>query len=166
MNRVVVLGAGGAGKTELANGLAARTGLPVVHLDRLFWKPGWQQGPREDFRAAVDEAVGGERWIIDGNFLSAGDARFERADTAIFLDLPRTTCIARVLRRAVRDRGSRRPDLPEGCREGFDWDFLKWIWHFGRDDRPRILETLARFRGDVVQLHSAAEVQSYLTSVT
>jgi adenylate kinase family enzyme len=162
VNRVVVLGAGGAGKTQLSNGLAARTGLPVVHLDTLFWKPGWQPGPREDFRAAVDEAVQGERWIIDGNFLSAGDARFARADTAIFLDLPRRTCIARVLRRAIRDRGIRRPDLPEGCSEGFDWDFLKWIWNFGRDDRPRILETLGRFHGDVVQLRSAAEVRSYL----
>ena len=115
----------------------------------------------------MDEAVGGERWIIDGNFLSAGRRALRAGGHD---DLPRPAAHnlyrTRAFRRAVRDRGSRRPDLPEGCREGFDWDFLKWIWHFGRDDRPRILETLGRFRGDVVQLRSAAEVQSYLTSVT
>jgi adenylate kinase family enzyme len=165
MQRVVVLGAGGAGKTELAHTIARRAGLPIVHLDLLFWRPGWELAPREEARAALDAAVAAERWIIDGNFLSAGDARFERADTVVFLDLPRTTCIARVLRRAVRDRGSGRPDLPEGCREGFDWAFLKWIWNFGRDDRPRILERLAQTRAQVVHLRSPAEVRRYAGSL-
>jgi adenylate kinase family enzyme len=152
VKRVVVLGAGGAGKTQLAVQLARQTGLPVVHLDPIFWRPGWQPAPREETRVALDEAVAQELWIIDGNWLSAGDARFERADTAIFLDFPRTTCIARVVRRAVRDRPVRRPDLPDGCREGFDWAFLKWIWNFGRDDRPLILETLGRFTDYLVSL--------------
>jgi adenylate kinase family enzyme len=165
VKRVVVLGAGGAGKTQLALEVARRTGLPVVHLDPIFWRPGWELAPREEARAALDKAVAQERWIIDGNFLSAGDARFERAETAIFLDLPRTTCIARVVRRTVRDRRNRRPDLPDGCREGFDWAFLKWIWNFGSDDRPRILETLGRFRGDVVQLRSSRQVHDYLSSL-
>jgi adenylate kinase family enzyme len=165
VERVVVLGAGGAGKTELALQIASRTGLPVVHLDPMYWRPDWTPAPREEFRRALDRAVAEERWVIDGNFLSAGDARFERADTVVFLDLPRVTCITRVLRRAVRDRRRRRPDLPDGCEEGFDWDFLKWIWSFSRDDRPRIVERMHESKADAVHLRSAAEVRSYVESL-
>lgn len=164
MKRVVVLGVGGAGKTRLAHAIARSTGLPIVHLDRIFWRPGWQLAPRDEARAALDEAVAQERWIIDGNFLSAGDARFERADTVVFLDLPRTTCLARAVRRAVRDRGRTRPDLPDGCPEGFDWRFYKWIWNFGRDDRPRILERLDETDAEVVHLRSRAAVERYVES--
>jgi adenylate kinase family enzyme len=165
VERVVVLGCGGAGKSTVANALAARTGLPVVYLDRIFWRPGWKHVPREEARAVLDDAIAEERWILDGNWLSVGDARFERADTAIFLDIPRMTCLARVIRRALRDRRRRRPDLPDGCEEGFDWTFLKWIWNFGRDDRPRIVETLGRFQGNAVHLRSAAEVKHYVESI-
>lgn len=165
MNRVVVLGVGGAGKTRLAHEIAGRTGLPIVHLDRIFWRPGWELAPRDEARAALEQAVAEDRWIIDGNFLSAGDARFERADTVVFLDLPRTTCLARAVRRAVRDRGRTRPDLPDGCPEGFDLDFYKWIWNFGRDDRPRILERMEETDAEVVHLRSPAEVTRYVASL-
>jgi adenylate kinase family enzyme len=165
VERVVVLGPGGAGKSELSRELARRTGLPIVYLDPLFWRPGWKPGPRDEFRRALDEAVARERWIIDGNFLSAGDARFELADTVVFLDLPRTLCIARALKRLARDRRRTRPDLPDGCREGFDWAFLKWIWRFQHDDRPRIMDTLARFQGTVVHLRSRAGVRRYVESL-
>lgn len=166
MKRVVVLGVGGAGKTRLAHAVARTTGLPIVHLDRIFWRPGWQLAPRDEARAALDEAVAGERWIIDGNFLSVGDARFERADTVVFLDLPRMTCLARALRRAFRDRGRMRPDLPDGCPEGFDLDFYRWIWNFGRDDRPQILERLEQTGADVVHLRSRADVERYVESLS
>ncbi len=96
--------------------------------------------------------------------MSAGDARFERADTAIFLDLPRRICITRAVRRFLRDGRSRRPDLPEGCEEGLDWAFLKWMWHFDRDDRPQILERLRQSPAEVVHLRSPADVQRYLAS--
>lgn len=165
MNRVVVLGNGGSGKSELSRELSRRTGLPVVHLDPLFWQPGWKPGPRDEFRRAVDEAAAAERWIIDGNFLNAGDTRLERADTAIFLDLPRRVSMTRALRRFVRDRRTNRPDLPEGCREALDWEFVKWMWKFDRDDRPRILERLEDADADVVHLRSPADVSRYLESV-
>lgn len=165
MQRVVVLGPGGAGKSELSRALARHTGLPVVYLDRLYWRPGWKPAPREEFLRALDAAVAGERWIIDGNFLSAGDARFERADTVVFLDLPRAVCLSRALRRAVRHYRRRdRADLPEGCPEGFDWAFYKWIWNWPRNDRPRLLEKLAQTQADVVHLRSPDEVRRYVAS--
>jgi adenylate kinase family enzyme len=170
MERVVLLGPGGAGKSELATRLSSKTGLPVVHLDPIFWREGWKPAPREEARATLAKAFAGERWILDGNFLDeagAGDARFDRADTVVFLDLARATCLWRVLSRLVRDRRRARPDLPEGCSEGFDPALLRWIWRYPRTDRPRVLALLSNLDGrtDVHHLRSRADVRRYLETL-
>src|SRR5207245_1270390 len=144
------------------------TGLPVVHLDVLFWRPGWTPAPREEARAAFAAAIAEEGWILDGNFLTVENAyaRFDRADTVIFLDLPRATCLWRVLKRFVRERRRSRPDLPEGCPEGLELSFLRWIWRYPRDDRPRVVGILASLdrRVDVRHLRSRSDVRRYLDS--
>jgi adenylate kinase family enzyme len=169
MERVVILGPGGAGKSELATSLSRRTGLPVVHLDVLFWREGWTSAPRDEALRDLAAAIAGDRWILDGNFQGdegAGeDARFDRADTVIFLDLARSICLWRVLRRLVRDRGRSRPDLPEGSSESFDFALLRWIWSYPKTDRPRVLGLLARLgeRGvDIHHLRSPADVRRFL----
>jgi len=164
VERVVVLGPAGAGKTELATLIAARTGLPLVHLDPLFWRSGWTAAPEDEARAALRETIGRERWVLDGNFLDGrGDARFDRADTVVFLDLPRRTCFRRVLTRLARDRGRSRPDLPEGCSEGLDLALLRWIWRYPRTDRPAVLELLADLDGVAVRrLRSPRDVRRYV----
>ena len=168
MRRVVVLGSVGAGKTALALEISRRTELPVVHLDRLFWRAGWAPAPQDQARRRLAEASEGDRWILDGNFLSdegeAEDRRFARADTVIFLDLPRRTCLWRVLRRRVRDRGRDRPDLPEGCSEGLGPSVLRWIWTYPAVERPRVLRILDRLdpRVAVHHLRSRADVRRFL----
>jgi adenylate kinase family enzyme len=168
VERVAILGCGGAGKSTLATQLSARTGLPVVYLDRLFWAPGWQPRPDDAARAALDEAVCREHWVLDGNFLlfDGRDQRFARADTVVFLDVPRRTCLRRALTRLVRDRGRARNDLPDGCREGLDLPFLRWIWRYPRTDRPRVLRLLDGLDGSVAvhRLRSPADVQRFLES--
>jgi adenylate kinase family enzyme len=165
VQRVVVLGPGGAGKTQLAHAVAARTGLPVVHLDRIFWREEWKPAPRDEARRELEAVVAGERWILDGNFLDAGDARFERADTVIFLDLPRRTCLRRALWRLVRDRSRTRPDLPD--HEGFDLPFVRWIWRYPHEDRPRVLALLDSVSGaDIRRLRSPREVRRYVATLS
>ncbi len=170
MQRVVVLGSAGAGKSALATEIARRTGLPLVHLDVLFWAPGWTPAPREDALRRLRAAVAGERWILDGNFLGGDggeqDGRFRRADAVVFLDVSRTKCVWRVLSRLVRDRGRPRPDLPAGCAEGFDLALLRWIWSYPRVDRPRVLRLLAELqeRVDVHHLRSRADVRRFLAA--
>jgi adenylate kinase family enzyme len=165
VHRVAILGSGGAGKSVLAAALADRTGLPVVHLDVLYWKPGWTQPPEEEFVDALDATVAGETWILDGNFLRHGthDPRFARADTVIFLDLPRTTCLWRVVRRRVREARSPRRDLPEGCREAIDLEFMRWVWRYPARNRPHVLALLDGLHGvDVRHLRSSAGVRRYV----
>lgn len=170
MRRALILGPGGAGKSELARQISSKTGLPVTHLDVLFWQEGWTPAPRDEAVAQLASVVATDRWIIDGNFLKYADAdgRFERADTVIFLDLPRATCLWRITKRLVRDRNRRRPDLPDGCQEGFDPDGIKWIWNYRRRDRPQVMSRLdpIRDRAQVLHLMKRADVRKYLDSLT
>jgi adenylate kinase family enzyme len=164
VERVVVLGSSGSGKTMLAEALARRTGLPIVYLDLLFWRPGWKRAPEDEAVGALEARLAEDRWIVEGDFLGAGDTRFERADTVVFLDFPRHTCIRRVLWRLVRDRRRSRPDLPEGCREEIDLDLLRWVWRYRRNTRPRVLEILQRLNPHVRvrRLRSPADVRRFL----
>ncbi|HZO62547.1 MAG TPA: hypothetical protein VFB35_06150 [Gaiellaceae bacterium] len=164
MRRVVVLGSGGSGKSRVAGELGRRTGLPVVHLDRIFWAPGWRERPADDAARDLRALVAGDEWILDGNFLNRlGGERLARADAVVFLDLPRLTCLRRALWRRVRNED--RPDLPDGCPEQFDLAFYRWIWRFPREDRPEILRLLEGLDADVHRLRSRAEVERYLESV-
>ena len=165
---MAILGSGGAGKSMLAAAIAERTGLAVVHLDVLYWKPGWTQPPPEEFAGVLDAAVARDRWILDGNFLrhDGVDPRFARADTVIFLDLPRTTCLWRVVKRRVQEARSPRLDLPAGCRESIDLSFMRWVWNYPRRNRPRVLALLEGLDGvDVHRLRSDGEVRRFLESL-
>ena len=165
----MILGPVGSGKSMLARRLSERTKLPVVHMDLLFWRAGWTPAPREAARQALRQAIAGRRWILDGNFLpeesDGWDERFERADTVVFLDVPRRTCLRRVVGRVLRERGARRPDLPEGCDEGLGLDVIRWIWSYPRRERPRVLRLLARVEGRRAAVHhlrAAADFERFL----
>jgi adenylate kinase family enzyme len=165
VERIAVLGPAGAGKTQFATTVARRTGLPVVHLDPLFWRAGWTVAPEAEARAALAAAVAEDAWILEGNFLTFDrvDERFARADTVVYLDLPRRVCFWRVLARIVRDRRRPRPDLPDGCREGLDLPLLRWIWRYPSTDRPRVLALLAGLDGVAVRrLRSRRDVRRFL----
>ena len=116
------------------------------------------------WRRRVGELAGGEAWIIDGNYSGTLDVRLAACDTVIFLDLPRAVCLWRVLKRALMYKGSRRPDMAEGCREKFDLSFLIWIWNYPSRTRPKVVELLKQHSQDkkVVRLRSRAEVEKFL----
>lgn len=121
----------------------------MVHLDTIFWGPDWVPVPQSRALPEIRAVIAGERWILDGDFLDADRERFDRADTVYFLDLPRRTCLRRALWRLIRDRRRRRPDLPEGAHEVWDWQLLRWIWRYPTLDRPLILGLLSKLPAGV-----------------
>ncbi len=137
--RIAVLGSGGAGKSTVARAIAARVGLPLHHLDRLYWLPGWQATPDPDWEALQRELVREERWMVDGNYSRTLAIRLDRADGVLLLDLPRRVCLWRAFWRSMRLYGKVRPDLGAGCPEHFDLEFLAWIWAFPRRTRGKLL---------------------------
>jgi adenylate kinase family enzyme len=110
--RVLVIGMAGSGKSAFSRALSARTGLPVIHLDFHYWKPGWVKPSDSEWRAKQRSLLAGNAWIADGNDHQTLDLRLERADTVVVLDTPWWTCAARAF-----VRGIRRPvgEMPEGC---------------------------------------------------
>ena len=164
MKRVLVIGSAGAGKSTLARRLGELLGLEVIHLDRLFWHSGWVETPREQWRERVLELLARESWIMDGNYSNTFDLRFPACDTIIFLDLSRYLCVWRVVRRRLLYRRRNRPDMPAGCDERLDMQFIRWIWTYPQRTRPRVFEMLSAHAATkrFIHLRSPREVESFL----
>jgi adenylate kinase family enzyme len=166
--RVSVVGNAGSGKTTLALELGRRLGLPVVHLDRHFWRPGWVETPRDEWTGVHRRLIAADDWILDGNYRGTMAERLARSDAAVFLDLPRSICLLSVLGRAIRHRGTPRPDLSPGCVESFpDREFLRFIWRYPSDYRPDVLARLEQFEADggrVARLRGRRHVREALAA--
>lgn len=137
MKRVIIIGCGGAGKSTLARKLGELTGIPVVHLDKLFWKPGWVERTPEEFDPIIQQEIEKDEWIMDGNFNRTMPQRVQRCDTIIYLDFSRVACLLGVLKRVLTTYGTVRPDMGEGCPERIDFEFLKWVWTYNKNKRER-----------------------------
>jgi adenylate kinase family enzyme len=144
MERVAIVGCSGGGKSTLARAMGERLGLPVTHLDNLYWKPGWTESRLEEFRPKVDAVAAAPRWIIEGNFTSASALRFARADTIVWIELPVALCLWRAFSRMLLNFGRSRADLSPGCPERFDVEFYRYIMSWNRLTRPKMAAALAR----------------------
>ncbi len=161
-----MIGSAGAGKSTFAVTLGQLLKLPVFHLDKLFWKPGWIPAQKNGWRRTQQALVAKERWIIDGNYDSTLDIRFARADTVFHLDFPRRMCLWRVGKRIVTGLGRTRPDMAPGCPERIDFPFLKWVWRFRRDVRPNIVAILRNHPSvNVITLRNATAARDYLNGI-
>ncbi len=146
MKKIVVIGSSGAGKSTFSRGLGATTGIDVIHLDRLFWKPNWTETPRDEWKEILRETLKGDSWILDGNFGGTREMSMEASDTIIFLDIPRIVCVWRVLKRVAFYKKGDRQDMADGCDERFDWKFLIWIWNYPKISKPVVENLLEKFR--------------------
>jgi adenylate kinase family enzyme len=165
VNRVAVVGAGGAGKSTFARELGVIFQLPVYHLDEYYWLPGWTEPPKEGWHATQSELAAGDQWILEGNYSTSFDVRFDRADTVYVLSLNRWICCGRVLKRVIRNW--RREVQAPGCPEHLDLKFLRWVWRYRVDSRARLDQALARHLNtlEVIELRSRTEIRKYLDTI-
>jgi adenylate kinase family enzyme len=159
--RVVILGPSGAGKSTLARRIGERVGLPVVHLDAIYWSPGWVPTEVSQFRDRVAEAAAGDAWVMDGNYTRHLDLRLPRAEAVIWLDLPRYVYFPRSVWRAIRNLGRERGDVGPGCPERFELSFFRdWVWTYPTRSRARHAQLLANLPAGTngIILRSAVEL--------
>ncbi len=143
MKRIMIFGASGSGKSTLARELGAITGLPVVHIDPMYWKPGWVQRDTAETAALVRAAMARDKWVFDGNHHATFAERIARADTVVFLDFPTVLRLWRVILRTLRFLGRTRPDMEAGCPERFNGEFIfKWVAGYRRRSYARDLEVV------------------------
>ena len=166
MKKIIVIGSSGAGKTYFSRQLGEKLGIRVVHIDKIYWQPGWAEPSREEWKATLADVLQGESWIIDGNYSATIEMRLAACDTAIFLDIRRTLCMWRVIRRTFRFLKRTRPDMADGCSERLDFQFLSFVWNYPNRSKPRIAQMLrdAETEKQIVWLRNPRQVREYLRS--
>ena len=141
--RLLVLGNGGAGKSTFAAAAGEAFSLPVVHLDKLWWLPGWVNRTQEAFDALLAEELAKPAWVMDGNYHRTLPVRLAAADAAVFLDIPAAECLKSAYARAEQYAGRTRPDMADGCPERVDAEFEAFICDYEERVRPCVLALLS-----------------------
>lgn len=167
MQRILIIGCGGAGKSTLAKQMERLTGLPLIHLDQHYWRPNWVEPSKEIWSQQVQDLIDDPAWIMDGNYGGTMDIRIDRADTVIFLDFPTWRCLSRVVKRTIVHWRRSRPDMTVDCPERFSWQFLQYVAFYNTTRRPKILAKLARLKTDtkVLILRDNRQVKRFLHQV-
>ena len=163
MEKVLIIGCPGGGKSTFARALRDKTGLPLYYLDRIWHKPDGTQVSRQDFDARLAEILPRDRWITDGNYLRTMERRLQACDTVFLLDYPLEVCLAGAAARV----GKPHEDLP-WVEETFDPEFRQWIEAFPRTQLPVVRELLEKYRqGRTVHVfHTRAEADAWLARQT
>ncbi|WP_283684611.1 adenylate kinase [Parablautia sp. Marseille-Q6255] len=161
MNKVLVIGCPGAGKSTFARYLREATGLPLYYLDRIWHRADRTNVSREEFDERLGEILSGRQWIIDGNYLRTMQMRMEACDTIFLLDYPLEVCLSGVQSRI----GKEREDMP-WIEQEFDAEFRQWIAAFEKDQLPEIYRLLEQYKKEktVIIFHSREEAQQYAES--
>ncbi len=139
-DRILVLGCPGSGKSTFARKLQAKTGLPLIHLDNVWWRADRTHISREEFDRALEELLQGERWIMDGDYSRTYEVRLRAADTVMFLDYPEDLCMAGVMARM----GQVRPDMP-WTENALDPQLVSQVRSYAAQNRPALLSLFQKY---------------------
>ena len=152
MNRVIVIGCPGSGKSVFTRALHEKTGLPLYHLDNLYWNADRTKVDRGVFLDRLENILISDQWIIDGNYASTMEKRMQRCDTVFFLDYPLDVCLSGVNAR----QGMKRPDMPWTEAEGEeDAEFLNFIKSYISESRPAVLDLLSKNRDKEIHIFTS-----------
>lgn len=143
MKKIMIIGCCGSGKTTLAKKLSNKLNLPLIYLDKLNWRDNWQNISKEEFDDLLWAEVIKPTWIIDGNYERTIPLRLKYCDTVIYMDYSRISCLYGVIKRVVMGYGKSRPDMGGYCPERFDFDFIKFVWNFNKNNRKRYYDILS-----------------------
>jgi adenylate kinase family enzyme len=160
MNRILVVGISGTGKTYAAERLAQKFNLPVTYLDSIFWKENWKEEDEALVKSKIKKLINANEWVIEGYIEPLGKERVQQAELVIYLDYSGISAVLGGLDRRKQFRGKVRPEMPAGNTESVG---IKFLWTlFMRHERPEIEKTISGYEQKVVRLKSRKQTESYL----
>ena len=163
--KVIVLGNNGSGKSYFSKKLAEITGLPLIHLDLLYWKENWTHPSREEWAEIQRKLVANEHWIIDGMHVSTLEIRFREVDAVFFLDIDLKTCLDAIKEREEEKR-SDFPSFLDNNEGNFD-EFLSGAQDFETKRKPKIFALRRKYpMKEFIVLISREEISSYLKEIS
>ena len=161
MKKVIVIGCPGSGKSTFARTLHQKTGIPVYHLDMMYWNADKTAVEKSVFLERLSAVLQKERWIVDGNYSSTMELRLSACDTVIFLDYPLDTCLEGIRAR----RGKPRADMP-WIEEAEDAEFIEFVKRFGEKQRPQVLALLEKYSNKSIFVFTKREeAEAFLNGV-
>lgn len=160
MKKIMIIGCPGSGKSTLSRALHEKTGIPLYHLDRMFWNADRTTVEKQVFMERLKNAMEQDEWIIDGNYGSTIELRLAACDTVFFLDYPVEVCLQGIRQR----RGKPRSDMPWFETEEEDAEFISFIKSYNSESRPQVMELLEKYAHKNIHIfRSRAEKDAFLS---
>ena len=163
MQRILIIGNAGSGKSTFAKALARKTGLPLVHLDQLYWNGHWEHVSRDTFDALLQAELVKPQWIIDGNFNRTLPHRLQYCDHVFFFDMPTCLCLWGITKRLFSNYGKTREDMGGSCPERLDKNKLalyKNVLSFNRQHRKEYYKRLEN--SNITVFRNRRQVREFL----
>ena len=162
MNRISIIGSPAAGKSTLARDLSFILHKNVVHLDRVFWGPGWKEKPRDTRIDILEKIVQEQQWIIEGTYLGSSEPRLKAADTIIFLDTAQLVCLSQIFKRYF-NQGRTHREIPNGCHDKLNLIRVLKVLVFPIRGRLMLKHKLHEYKSKhIIRLGSTEEVEAFL----
>jgi adenylate kinase family enzyme len=164
LNKIAIIGISGSGKSTLSRKLGEKTGLPVFHMDPIFWRGKWEEVPEAEYLVKHQELLKHDKWIIEGWIDRKMSDRLKQADLIIDLDYSGLRCALRLIKRWWKHRKESRPELPQESLEEF---MPKYWWRVLRRKERKNLDEALEFtdKAKVVKVHNPKELQRALTKI-
>ena len=158
MKKIIVIGCPGSGKSTVSRALHNKTGIPLYHLDMMYWNADKTTVKKSLFRERLSVVLEKDEWIIDGNYGSTMELRMAACDTVIFLDYPLDVCLGGIKER----RGKPRSDMPWIETEE-DAEFIEFIKSYSEQQKPKVLELLEKYSDkNIIILESREQADAFL----
>lgn len=160
--KIAIIGYSGSGKSTFAAWISRKKQIPLLHLDKIHWLPGWKERPEKEERQLIKDFLDShDSWVIDGNYHSLEyERRMKEADRILFFDFSRFSCLWRAWKRVTRYKGRTRSSMTEGCQEKLDGEFALWILYEGRTRKIReeYQRIMRQYQGKIIRIKNQKEL--------